>query len=75
MWAKKCQLSDDQFLECFELETAYDGNDLHSVTDVATVAQCQQICQDTAGCTHYSWHLTNEYSLYNGSLLSVQLNC
>ena len=40
---------------CFEEGYAYPDNDLDKIKDSTSAEQCQQICQETAGCVGFTF--------------------
>jgi len=58
--------------DCFEYDVDYMGADLNNgaTTDVASAAECQTLCQNRDGCTHFTW--VSQYFTRNAG---IQLKC
>ena len=47
------------FLACLELDKNYTDTDEQAIPDVESVVACQQLCQDSTTCAHFSYVLKN----------------
>ena len=52
-------------LECFELNSAYEGEIIGTHTQIASAMDCQALCAQESRCLAFNWHFTSEHATQN----------